>query len=244
MILMCRSSSCFTSGCCPLLLSLSWLSSLWEKMELSSFLGTLLGGRGMLLFSARRPRFWGGFGKRRKQGFGEESRAFHKNLFTPVKKLFLTSQSCHTWLTLCHFAKNFPAQVLLFLIFPLLTKSCTSSLCHPSMPSISSSLGGKEEAAQSGTKLCLQNLSQRIFPRHHCIKALPAAQGSHAAGDPCLERDTCQQQGHQGGCNASESVILANKITELGQEPQPGQVPILWTARKVCETKPVNAQNT
>lgn len=79
MILMCRSSSCFTSGCCPLLWSLSWLSSLWEKMELSSFLGTLVGGRGIVLFSARRPRFWDGFGKEKKQGFGEESWCFHKH---------------------------------------------------------------------------------------------------------------------------------------------------------------------
>lgn len=61
-----------------MLLSLSSLSSLCEKMELSSFLGILVGGRGIVLFSARRPRFWDGLGrgegKRRKQESGEESR--------------------------------------------------------------------------------------------------------------------------------------------------------------------------
>lgn len=57
MILICKSSSCLTSGWWPLTLSLSSLSSLCEKIEGSSFLGVLVGGKGIVLFSAKRPRF-------------------------------------------------------------------------------------------------------------------------------------------------------------------------------------------
>lgn len=63
-ILMWISSSCFISVWSPFALSLSSLSSLL-KIEDSSFLGIRVGGNGIVLFSAKRPRFWKGHFKKR-----------------------------------------------------------------------------------------------------------------------------------------------------------------------------------
>ena len=76
-----------------MLLSLSSLSSLCEKIEVSSFFGILVGGKGIVLFSARRPRFWHrmelvGMGK------GRRKREQNKNLVRQPRTKQLLSNGC------------------------------------------------------------------------------------------------------------------------------------------------------
>lgn len=192
-----------------MLLSLSSLSSLCEKMELSSFLGILVGGRGIVLFSARRPRFWDGLGrgegKRRKQESGEESRTQGAPLRSRQ-----SLQGSH--FVLSTLQRTFQQRHFCIQFFHLHPSHALPASPTPSLPAcISSTPRGRQ---QNQAPVCLQNISHQISARQHSIKALPVAQGSHDPADPGLERDTCLWQpaagssdtrehtGNQGGCSA------------------------------------------
>lgn len=79
----------------PLARSLPSLSSLL-KMEASSFLGTRLGGRGMVRFSAKRPRFWK---TQKRRDFKSRIREFQShevlNVISPLHKMKVTL-SCNS----------------------------------------------------------------------------------------------------------------------------------------------------